>query len=318
MPYFGGAGGDEGVKFRLGTSISFTGNWLVPYPTLIIPPDNLQLSNAGGVAAWGSWIDNFVYNEPVIFSNGLQTLTFNDLIGISGSFTPTAPSLTSISLPVLTTIGGSFNPTTVNALTTLNVPALSTVKGSFSPFTLNALTSLSAPVLASVFGNFSPNTMALLTTFNFPALASIGGNCTPGTMASLTTLSLPVLATVSGFINPAAMAALTTLSMPALVKVGGAVLVNSGFGNLQNITLGAAGTTKLINGSINFSGQKLTQASVDQILHTVASLDGTGGTTSWGTGLTLTLNGGTNSTPSATGLTDKATIVARGGTVLNN
>ena len=42
------------------------------------------------------------------------------------------------------------------------------------------------------------------------------------------------------------------------------------------------------------------------------------GTTSWGTGRTLNLSGGTSSTPSGTGLTDKAIIQARGATVNTN
>ncbi len=47
----------------------------------------------------------------------------------------------------------------------------------------------------------------------------------------------------------------------------------------------------------------LTQTSVDNCLKLVASLDGTNSTTSYGTGKTLIINGGTNASPSTTGTT---------------
>lgn len=106
--------------------------------------------------------------------------------------------------------------------------------------------------------------------------------------------------------------------MPLLVSTGGAVTMNTSLGNLTTVTLGTVGTTTRINGNINLSGQKLDQASVNGILAVVASLDGTNGTTAWSAGKTLNLSGGTSSAPSGQGITDKATIIARGATVTTN
>src|ERR1700690_36752 len=323
MPYFGGAGGDEGVKFRLGTSISFTGNFLADYQFVIAPPDNLQNSNTQFGAVWGSWIETFSYNENNV-ANGLTTLTFNDLVGVKGIVIPNAlAGLTALSFPNLTFIGGDFTPTSMAALTTLSVPKLTEVVGTLNPAILSSLTTLDLSALKHVGGNFSPTSLAALTTLTLTNLLTIGGSFSCSSCASLATISAPALKNASltftsNFNLSATGAGLTTINFPALINVGTGMDAHTGNGNIATVTLGAAGMTKLINGNVNFSGQKLNQASVDQILHTIASLDGTGGTTSWGAGKTLTLNGGTNSTPSATGLTDKATIVARGGTVLNN
>jgi hypothetical protein len=85
------------------------------------------------------------------------------------------------------------------------------------------------------------------------------------------------------------------------------------------MTLGTIGTLKAINGAtINVSGQALTSASVNAILHLLVSLDGTNGTTLWGSGKTLTINGGTNAAPSGQGATDKATLQGRGATITTN
>lgn len=69
---------------------------------------------------------------------------------------------------------------------------------------------------------------------------------------------------------------------------------------------------------ITFTGCGLNQASVDAILVRLSQLDGTNGTTLFGTGRTVNLTGGTNTTPSATGLAAKDVLTARGVIVTNN
>lgn len=254
--------------------------------------------------------------------------------------------LSTISCPVLATavninVSGASN----TVLTTLAFPALTSVSdggalwrhdsGSYGQMTISTwanLTSLSLPLLASVAVYLTINTCAALTSLSLPALASVGafttdtaytfinGSTPPtvlalNTMALCTSISLPALATVTGNIVINTMAQLTTVSMPALVRCG-TITANSSLGNITTFTIGAVGTTKSLGTTINVSSQKLTQGAVDAILAVLASLDGTNGTTSWAG--TVTLNGGTNSTPSAAGLTSKATIVGRGGTVTNN
>lgn len=139
------------------------------------------------------------------------------------------------------------------------------------------------------------NTMASLTTLSFPSLTNTG-DLSPNTMASLTTFSFPALTTINGTFSPSSM------------------------GALANVTLGASPSTpsglKSVGGNVTIVGN-LSQASVDHILVQLAALDGTSSTVPY-SNLTVTLAGGTNATPSLTGLTAKATLVARGCTVTNN
>ena len=104
-----------------------------------------------------------------------------------------------------------------------------------------------------------------------------------------------------------------------MVVYGNILTATTGLGNLTTVTLGTPGTLKLITGAtINISGQKLDQASVNGILALLVSLDGTGGTTLWGAGKTVNLSGGTSAAPSGQGILDKATLIARTATVTTN
>lgn len=89
--------------------------------------------------------------------------------------------------------------------------------------------------------------------------------------------------------------------------------------NVASVTLGTVGTLKSILGAtITLSGLKLPSANVNAVLALLVSLDGTNGTTLWGSGKTLNISGGTNGAPTGQGITDKATLVARGATVTTN
>ena len=182
-----------------------------------------------------------------------------------------------------------------------------------------ALTSLSFPMLEDLGGSYTPATMASLTTLSTPALAYVGGSLNISIMAALTSVSMPSLLNVVGSWAVATMASLTTISLPAMVSYGSTIAATTGLGNLTTVTLGTPGTLKRISGAtINISGQKLDQASVNGILALLVSLDGTGGTTLWGAGKTVNLSGGTSASPSGQGIIDKATLLARTATVTTN
>lgn len=213
-------------------------------------------------------------------------------------------SLTTLSLPVYRYCGGNFNPNTMASLTTWSFPSLEIVAGNFQPGTFASLTSFSCPALTTVGGNFAPTTMGSLTTYSFALLTRIGGNYAPTTMGVLTTCSINSLQYVDGTFSIFTMGSLTTASYSGMVRYGSTITMNSGLGSLANVTLGTIGTLKEVAGAtVNLSGQALTQSSVDGILKLLDSLDGTGGTTSFGTGKTVTLSGGTNASPTTTGLT---------------
>jgi hypothetical protein len=74
---------------------------------------------------------------------------------------------------------------------------------------------------------------------------------------------------------------------------------------------------KGVSGQIIWTGNAFTQATVDNLLVNVAAMDGTNGKFLYSNN-TINLSGGTNSTPSATGLAAKATLVSRGCTVTHN
>jgi hypothetical protein len=115
------------------------------------------------------------------------------------------------------------------------------------------------------------------------------------------------------------MAALTTINAPAMVSYASTISAPSAsMGNVTTAVFGTVGTLKSIGGNITLSGLKLDAASVNGILALLVSLDGTNGTTLWGSGRVLTINGGTNAAPSGQGITDKATLQARGCTITTN
>ncbi len=106
------------------------------------------------------------------------------------------------------------------------------------------------------------------------------------------------------------MANLTTASFSGMIRYGGTITVTTGVGSLATYTMGTIGTLKEVAGAtVSFSGAALNQASVDGVLKLLDSLDGTGGTTSFGSGKTVTLSGGTNASPTTTGM---ATITPAG------
>ena len=74
---------------------------------------------------------------------------------------------------------------------------------------------------------------------------------------------------------------------------------------------------KEINGAVDVSGCDLDQVSVDYILSTLVSLDGTGGTTLY-QNRTVNLGGGTNAIPSEQGMLDIQELEDRGCVVYHN
>ena len=250
----------------------------------------------------------------------LTTLSMPVLSTVNGLFEITSmASLPSLSFPDLVNVTGLFNVTTFASLTSFSFPVLANVGGNFTPVTMGILTSLSLPDLAYVGGNFAPATMASLTTWSFPALVTIGGTFAPATMGALTDLECNALQTVGGAFSITSMASLTTVSFSGMVTYGSTIDLHTSNGKIANLTLGTIGTLKAITGAtINVSGQALTSASVNAVLALLVSLDGTNGTTLWGSGKTLTINGGTNGAPTGQGITDKATLVARGATITTN
>jgi hypothetical protein len=245
-----------------GLSITKTGDWHPAsgaHPLFVfVPAQATQIENTF-VRYSGKWIANWTYQEnfPTWMPGRLTSLTFNDLEGITGSFTvanmtaftalslpqlryvggsvvigaltfgqPGMQALTAVSFPALSYVGGAINSGLVGALTTLSFPALTYVGGNFDPgfsgvsLGMTAITALTAPNLRQVF-TFGPSGLTALTTLSMPALAIVRSNFSPSFMNALTAWSFPELSFVGGNFSPSTMSNLTTLSMPALSFVGG-------------------------------------------------------------------------------------------------
>jgi len=248
---------------------------------------------------------------------GLTSLSFPVLSSVLSVFSSTAQVLTTFSVPALKTVIG--NVTLIfPSLSTLSLPALTTVVGAFTT-TTNSATSVSAPLLKDILGWSVSGT--LISSVDFSSLTTVT-TMSSSSLPALTTLSLPSVTDATSVILTNC-GVLTSLTMPAIVRLrptissGSVVSLISGTAALTTFTLGT--TIKQIGngaGNIVITSAALTQASVDALLAVLAGLDGTNGTTAF-SGRTVTITG-TSATPSAAGLTSKATLVARGCTVSNN
>lgn len=230
-----------------------------------------------------------------------------------------APNLTYVTDQVATgEIWADFsfnNLSGLNGTTSLGFPNLEgfvSYNSLGSSFSTSDLISLSLPNLKVVLApQFSIQATAL-TALNLNSLIN-AQILSFSNLNSLAFLNLPALKYVRSF-SVSNSSGLANISINALIKCYGNITINN-CAFLDTITLS--------NGIIEFDGNftattcALTQISVDNILVKLAALNGTGGTVSYNN-KTVNLSGGTNATPSATGLAAKAVLQARGCTVTHN
>jgi hypothetical protein len=319
----------ENSVFSSPTIISFTslsGSGMASFaPISIIPSQNLyfQVHNSGELFKYdGLWTSTLNFTDS---SSSVTSITVNSVVGAVSINFGSYANLTSTSFSVLKICAGDFriNGASTNQ-TTLDLPQLVVIGGSFNPIG-NNITTLNIPLLKSIGSSFSPTAMTNLINLNIPSLRYVIGSFSPGgsisnNMNSLVTINAPVLE-YAGSIVLGLMSSLTTVNLPSLVTVNGAITITSSAtgSNLTDFTLGS--NLKYIGGNITITGQKLTSSSVENILVKLAALDGTNGTTTYGTGRTINLSGGTSSGISA--LTTNAsnartTLLARGVTITLN
>lgn len=150
-----------------------------------------------------------------------------------------------------------------------------------------------------------------LTTFRAPQLVTIGNafNITnaPLSGAPITSISFPLLTYSSASFGVVGLNNLTTLSAPSLTTAG-AVVVASECPSLPSLDW--SNWEPLDGGALLFNACAFNQATVDLVLAR-CRLFGLSTTT-------IALGGGSNSTPSAQGLLDKAALVLAGCVVTTN
>jgi hypothetical protein len=228
-------------------------------------------------------------------------------------------TLVSLSMPLIETISNLDIYNNPN-LTTLNVPNLRTANylnfGGLPNLVLDFPLLETAYMQVQGTNNFSGYTETM-----FPSLRSGGFQWGYGYVPSFT-INFPLLTKLLGFGGTSSIN-MNTIYLPALVDVYYYMYL-SNISSLVNLTLGTEGVTKKWGTSDSSTrpqfycqSASLNQASVDNILIVMASLDGTNGTTYNSNG-TIALNGGSNATPSAAGLAARSVLLSRGFTVSLN
>lgn len=259
--------------------------------------------------------DGFGANS--LTSIAFTTLKYANYIDIFGY-----SELTTISAPkLLQTNALQFSA--LFSLHTLDFPSLTKCTGiqirGDSPF---SITTLNFPALQSAAFNVSNGYCGIPSISNakFSALTSISleGN----NVSDFVSVDLPLATEISysGFSYNGST--FTTLNVPNIVVVKTSYIDFSSCNNLTNVTFGTVGTFKrfVVNGNspyISFQYCNLNQASVDNILKVLASLDGTNGTTISLYG-SLYLNGGSNASPSSAGYNARNILQSRGWYIATN
>lgn len=266
-------------------------------------------------------------NYITAFSTNAEIIGSNFLAGI---FQNADPTLSSISLPTVKAISGfGFNlygtlflPNNSN-ITSISLPNLVACAG-LEFISASGLTSLDLSSLSYISSSsnsiYSVSSGLAIPTLSLPSLVTTdGGNITinestPGTASvslpnleyfggSQIQITLPSSATALNFNSLELMPTITnfTLTMPGLTSFGLPALKRiTQFGSVL----------------FDFNGCALDQTSVDNILVTLAALDGTAGTTNWTSG-NVNIAGGC-AAPSGTGTAAAAVLTGRGITVTTN
>lgn len=266
---------------------------------------------------------------PAIYVNGnevlftAQNISFPTSTFMYGLSIQNCASLQTISAPLLETCNSSIDFSNCYSLTTMDFPNLTLLNnGSYISFGNNGmLSTINFPLLEGAPTLNISNSGPGITGFRqsmFPSLRRSGFSVGYYNLPSFE-IDFPLLTDLTGGFNGSSSSNLTQINLPALVNIYYYVSL-SYFPTLSNIILGTVGVTKKWGTSggsmgntpyVYFQGCSLNQASVDNILMVMASLDGSNGTTYNSNG-TIILNGGTNSPPSSSGYAAIMTLQSRG------
>lgn len=289
---------------------------------LVAVPQNTNGTNTFPVTSiLQIYIDANNTSNGSAFTATQVTYPYVKQVSAAGIYNST--TLVSLSMPLLETATSSLNLYNNPNLTTLNVPNLRTATYITLGSTPNIPLSGTFPLLETAYfqiqgtNNFTGYTQTML-----PSLRSGGFSWGYSYVPSFT-INFPLLTKLTGLGGTSSIN-MNTINLPALIEVYHYLSI-SNISALQTLTLGALGVTKKW-GTTSAGGNppniyaqscSLNQASVDNILIVLASMDGTNGTTLNGNG-TVALNGGSNATPSAAGLAARSTLLSRGFTVSLN
>jgi hypothetical protein len=288
--------------------------------------------------------NSFNYYYPLVgltYPNERPPLkSFNGLGPLYCYGTPTEVVINGVEAIVLNSAALSLSLGSLSQMQKITLEDLIYVYGNFASFTISAGSSLNSVLMPNLefwSGNISFNSTSPITTFDFPKLKVVGVIATNN--AALQTINLPELLQ-GGYVNTLSSgiqsiilpklkflvglnlsgtkSSLTSIQLP-VVEYCPQINFPSDSTSLSTFTFGSSlkfyGSNNTIGNFITLSNS-LDQASVDNILISLAALDGTNGTTEF-SNRTVTITG-FSATPSSTGLAAKSALVARGCTVTTN
>ena len=231
----------------------------------------------------------------VINSLGFTTITYSDLIYILGASNS------------MLTIGMT------NLITNLNFPELIaiTVNNMVIPSGTSGPLNINMPKVEFI-QQLQINSSAI-ASLNFPELLQINNLLSIPSNPNATSYSFPKLKWIRD-LSMSGSSNVTSILLPSIEVVTSGITFHTTATSLVNLTLGSS--LKFYNGSFIITSNSLNQASVDNILISLAALNGTGDTIAYSSKI-VTITGGA-ATPSAAGLAAKATLQARGCTVTTN
>ncbi len=149
------------------------------------------------------------------------------------------PGSADVSLPLLSSIGGSLRAESGGTLKSLTAPELQSVTGDLVFTNEAALSSFQADALATVGGDLTATGLGALTELDIPGMLTVGGDFVVADAPLLTTIDVARLRTVGASMQITDLPALTSLDgTRALEKVGfveGGGLVLSGLDALPAI-----------------------------------------------------------------------------------
>lgn len=300
----GSLGSDTSVSFNSSAYISGSATGAQQYPVVAVPNINLYAAGYGSGVASVSFIEFPTLTRTSYFTLGnfqyLETISAPELLSAQQLQLGSLATIKTLNFPKITKVDdlvvGSSSPRVID---TVNFPLLSDTKFNFSYSycnLTNKLNSTTFPALtrfACYFGNVYD-----LGDVEFTGVTNIGTQSINANTynSNLTKFRLPNVVTIE-----------TTY-----------ISVNSCYG-LTDFSIATAGIIKSVNNGTTFNLQSnaLSQASVDNILIAMATLDGTNGTTATYS-CNLYLNGGSNSAPSSAGYAAVSVLQSRGWYVATN
>ena len=252
-----------------------------------------------------------------ITATNLYSLSLPAVEVLNAPYLVNSPLLTNISMPKLRWLAVSTSwQLWPNNLINFDLRSLETITGGYINLMSAALTEISMPKLrtGAFRGNGTPSVrnidlgsyettqgldfyfdgLEALTNFTAPKFRS-GTVSLTGTMTNLARLSLPALTNGGVVLSSSVM---TNITCPALIYWTALQISPNPTPPIKDVVFGTPGTLKSALSPITLSGMALSQGTVNYLLALLVTLDGSNGTTLWGTGKTLSIGGGTSAAPS--------------------